>query len=70
VSEVSFAGEDHGDAGGLGRRDRFTVLDRPAGLDHGTDAAASGNLYAIGIGEKSIARQHRPLGPVTSPVQR
>ena len=63
MPEVAFAGEDHGDPGGVGGGDDGGVVDRAAGLDDGADPGPGGDLDAVGIGEEAVAGQHAAIGP-------
>src|SRR5215470_2669718 len=54
MPEVAHAGEDHGEAGGVGGGDDRVVAQRTAGLDHGFGAGVGDRLQAIGKGEEGV----------------
>lgn len=54
MPEMAVAGEDHGDAGGVGGGDDFFIAHGAAGLDAGGDASIDGGLQAVGEGEHGI----------------
>ena len=59
--EVALAGENHGDASGVGGRDGLAVLHGAARLDDRPNARATRDLDAVRVGEKTVARQHGAL---------
>src|SRR5207237_7648111 len=59
VLEVALAGEDHGDAGGIGGRNCLAVLHRSPRLDDRPHTGARRNLDAVRIRKEAVAGQHR-----------
>ena len=54
MAEMAVAGEDHGDARGIGGGDDFFVTHGATGLDAGGDAGIDGGLQAVVEGEHGI----------------
>ena len=67
VAEVAHAGEQHGQAGLVGRGDHLVVADRAAGLDDRGRAGLGGGEQAVGEGEEGVRGDRRSdrarLGP-------
>jgi len=68
VFEVTFSGQHHGDAGGLGSGDRLVVFNRSTRLDDSPNPGPGGDLDTIGIGKKAITCQHCAQGAVAGPM--
>ena len=62
VLEVTFAGEEHGNALLVGLTDRILVTDRTSGLYDGRHTIFGGQGHTVVEGEEAVRRQHKPLG--------
>ncbi|MCS6948463.1 MAG: hypothetical protein NZM12_12690, partial [Steroidobacteraceae bacterium] len=54
VAEVPYAGEDHRDAVGVGRRDHFRIALAAARLDNRRDPVLGGDVDAVAKRKKRI----------------
>ena len=66
MPEVAHAGGDHCNPGRVGGSDRFTIADRPAGVDDGCDPGLNRRLNRIDEREKGIGLRHRSHGLLAS----